>query len=86
MPRFPDKVIINENRDQGGNFAISKELDSLRMLGDEIMELRVVTETDVFRDEMAALCKPYNKAQGVYLAGLRELVTRVAAFVDSKVV
>lgn len=82
MPHAADKIIINSNGSRGMARAIQAEFDSLKMLGDEIVGNHWAPETVQFRDELQKACDAHHQADMEYYSFLRDLVRKLAAFID----
>jgi hypothetical protein len=85
VPNFPDKIIINSKGNGGMHKLIKSDLETLRILGIEIMHNPdLLSETVDLRDKMKALCDAHYKAQMEYHHGLKSLIEETAARIDAK--
>lgn len=84
MPGVRDKIIINGIETRGMSKAINAQYGAATFLADEIEELGCGREVVAlgFRDEVAALCFAYDKAQQDHLNGLRDVTDRMRKWID----
>jgi len=85
VPNYPDKIIINSKGNSGMHKLITSDLETLLILGAEIIDDdELLKETVDLRDKMKALCDAHYKAQMEYHEGLKSLIEETAARIDAK--
>jgi hypothetical protein len=82
MPRFPNKVLLNQFTTIGSHKAIKEQYKALDFLAQEILELGIVDKFDDFTIELEQYCEAHDDADSIYLIQLKTLVDKTRRRID----
>jgi protoporphyrinogen oxidase len=79
MPGLRNKILINENGNQGRHAAMDMDGETLRMLSDEIEEMGLLDDKEVIdmQHDAERDCDAYDRAADKYIAARRKMIRRM---------
>lgn len=86
MPGARNKIIINDNGNQGRHAAIDSDFDTLKMLAAEMEQMGLLMDPEALamRDDMEKDCEAYDRAADKYIASNRRMIKRMYDFIERK--
>lgn len=88
MPGYPNKIIINSWLTAGQAALIATDYDSLKYLGQELIEMDAqhdtLKDTVDLRDKLESVCTRHSKQAQTYHDDLQALITETRRRIDAK--